>query len=231
MDMSSKLTNGLPHPHIMYDRTDYREYFQGGREELLRRAFADEADVEQVNVEEQLSGYSGAQTWRVSTNTGQIFIVKIAHPTIIAQENENYRRYVRGKLSNAAHALDKPFEATSGEWALLKYADVGEQSRTLLAFLEDNGSVDIAVILSDIFRVQGKWWAKDEPKLIRNCGYYYDRLLPEHFRLHELQIASDAPGIITPNLILKAGVVDQGSVAKLEATIEKSKRASLVIKL
>ncbi|MFN8486332.1 MAG: ABC transporter substrate-binding protein [Caldilineaceae bacterium] len=199
-------------PQIVYSKKSYQDKFLGEREKLLQVAFKGQR---LVKVEEPLSGYSGAQTWRVSTEKGQVFVVKLAHPTVIEREYQNHQEYVASGLhANAAHPADKPFVSPDGQWALLKSTFVRlRQSRTLLDYIQQKGSVDIATILKDIFREHGHWWWGNAQRKPINCGVYYDRLLPEHLRVYAFE------GSDTDALVLKAGELAQDDIAELENSV------------
>ncbi len=212
METSSESQDTPQRPQISFNRGSYREKFQGERKELLELAFLGEKEVK---VEEPLSGYSGAQTWRVATDR-RVFVIKLAHPSLIEREYVNYRTHVIEHLGNTSRVQGEPIKSTSREWALLKstFARL-RQSQTLLAYVEKKGSVDIAKILNNIFREYGEpWWGNAQNTRI-TCGVYYDRLLPVHLEL----VAFPPDGSDPAAKDLKAGEVAQDQIADLEKDV------------
>ncbi|MEZ4733006.1 MAG: ABC transporter substrate-binding protein [Caldilineaceae bacterium] len=205
---SSASANGLP--QINYSKAQYADEFSGERATLLQLAFA---NCKVVTVEEQLSGYSGAQTWRVATDTREVFVIKIAHASTIEREYENYITHRVHRLRNAARQEDKPFSTENGEWALLKstFARI-YQTQTLLEYLSKNKeqTLNVSSPTSSAVRMTG---GGNRSKETDQLGRLLRPPLPEHLRLEAFD-GSD-PGAE----VLKAGAVAQDRIAELEKRV------------
>jgi hypothetical protein len=155
---------------------------------LLRAAF-EKADW--IDVVNRLSGYSGAQTWSIRTQTGptsQFFVVKFDQPKFLDRE---YRKATNDVTGGAL--FGNPVTPEGGivslpgiPWALMKSTLKGTaKSDTLLTLLRLEGAAHIERILRSVFTRDDRLRANIQPVLV-SYGSYYDRLLPEHFRFEGL---------------------------------------------
>ncbi|MFN8442697.1 MAG: hypothetical protein U0175_18120 [Caldilineaceae bacterium] len=216
-------------PQIIYKNDDFKSSFVSEANSLIKAAFEGNKDV---RINEKLSGYSGAHTWRVVTDTDGVFVVKITSQTGIERETKNYADYVSGKYDNAVVPEDVVI-CDDGNWALHKTTYAGlSSSKTLLQYLEDKREKDprkllteTKLILDEIFDRNGiGWWQKGETAKESTCSIYYDRLLPEHLRLTKFDIPTPSAitlksGEITPAQLLK---IERGTIVKLVGfTVDK----------